>query len=496
VVLVGAGLRFATLGTQSLWFDETVTGQLLRMHLGEMLRAIPGSESTPPLYYVIAWLWTRVAGTGAVGLRSLSAVFGTATIVVAWALGRRLAGDRGGLAAAALVAFNPLLIWFSQEARSYALLALLGALATLVWLRALEHGEGGRSARLAWGAIAAAALATHYFAIFLVAPQAIWLVVAAPDLRRQAIAVALPVAAGVALAPLAIVQQSDDRAAFIGTTALSTRLVHIPAQFLVGYYTPLTALAGALTVLVVVGGLAGLQRLVGARGAAPAAARADAVRVAVVAVSAVALPLIVAVAGKDYVLTRNVIAGLPLACVLLGAGLATFARRTSRRSRVGAAALALACLAGTITTVSVASDPRRQRDDWRDAARALGPITGPRLIVVTPVQARSPLRYYLPNARVDTAQGPTYLTAEIDEISLPARGDSQRAGSKPPRPRAPVAPAAGYALAGRTFGKTFTVLRWRAVSPRPAPIVPTRGLDGTDAALLTVDVRRAPRPAS
>ena len=61
-----------------------------------MLRAIPDSESTPPLYYVLAWLWTHVFGTGEVGLRSLSALLGTATIVVVWALGRRLGGDRAG----------------------------------------------------------------------------------------------------------------------------------------------------------------------------------------------------------------------------------------------------------------------------------------------------------------------------------------------------------------------------------------------------------------
>ncbi|MGH2943581.1 MAG: glycosyltransferase family 39 protein, partial [Solirubrobacteraceae bacterium] len=150
MIVAGAVLRFATLDTQSLWYDEAVTAHLLRMDLPALLRAIPDSESSPPLYYVLAWLWTHIAGTGEVGLRSLSALFGTATIGVAWALGRRLGAERAGLAAAALVAFNPMLVWFSQEARAYALLALLGALSALLWLRALERPRAaGRL--LAWG---------------------------------------------------------------------------------------------------------------------------------------------------------------------------------------------------------------------------------------------------------------------------------------------------------------------------------------------------------
>ena len=62
IVAAGAVLRFVTLDSQSLWYDEAVTAQLLQMDFGAMLRAIPDSESTPPLYYVLAWLWTHVFG--------------------------------------------------------------------------------------------------------------------------------------------------------------------------------------------------------------------------------------------------------------------------------------------------------------------------------------------------------------------------------------------------------------------------------------------------
>src|ERR1700730_17458954 len=131
----GAALRFSTLGVQSFWLDEAVTHRLVSGSLGAMFRAIPHSESTPPLYYVLAWVWVRIFGAHEVGLRSFSAVFGTATIVLIALVARRVAGERAAVAAAALAAANPLLIWYSQEARAYALLVALCALSLWCLLR-------------------------------------------------------------------------------------------------------------------------------------------------------------------------------------------------------------------------------------------------------------------------------------------------------------------------------------------------------------------------
>ena len=119
------------------------------------------------LYYVVAWAWGSVFGLGEVGLRSLSALAGTATIPVAYGAGAVLVSRRAGIVAAALVATNPFLVWYSQEARSYALLALLGAATVLAFGLALRGARGvarrrGRCSR-------ALAIATHYFAVFVVA---------------------------------------------------------------------------------------------------------------------------------------------------------------------------------------------------------------------------------------------------------------------------------------------------------------------------------------
>ena len=488
VVAVGAVLRFATLDAQSLWYDEAVTAKLLQLDLLGMLRAIPDSESTPPLYYVLAWLWTHVFGTGEVGLRSLSALLGTATIGVVWALGRRLGGDVAALAAAALVAFNPMLVWFGQEARAYALLALLGALSALLWLRALEGAPDtsqppsfGRrySGLLAWGAVAALALATHYYAIFLVGPQGLWLALRLPGLRERVAALALPLAGGAALAPLALGQRANAGAAFIGESALLTRLAQVPKQFLVGYDAPLEPLLVALTALAVLVGFAGLATLRRHRDTVSSRARNEIALLSGATAAALALPVLASLGGEDHLITRNVIAALPPAFALVGAGIAAAARRAPRPTT---AAVAIACLAGAVVVTGVARDPQLQRDDWRAAVRSLGPIGEPRLIVATPDSALTPLRYYLPQLR--QAPPPQFTTAEIDYIALPVRQPGER--PQPPRPRRPVAPAADYTLAGRTDGETFTVLRWQTRVPRPEPVAPSPGLDGKSGLLLSV----------
>jgi hypothetical protein len=249
-VVVGAVLRFATLDGQSFWLDEAYTVRLLDQPLGDMLRDLPDQESAPPLYYLLAWVWGHVLGFGEVGLRSLSALVGTLVIPVAYAAATRLAGRRAGVVAAALVAVHPLLVWFSQEARAYALVTLLAALSLVGFLRVLDRPDGGAWA--AWAVPAALALATHYYAGFLVLGEAAWLVWRSPRDGRMALAMGGVAATAAALLPLALAQRSTGNTAYIGEGSVSTRLVQVPKQLLTGYASPGQALTTALLAVLVV----------------------------------------------------------------------------------------------------------------------------------------------------------------------------------------------------------------------------------------------------
>jgi mannosyltransferase len=445
---LAAILRFSTLHVQSYWFDEAVTVGLVKSSFGHMLSRIGGSESTPPLYYAIGWLWSRVFGTSEVGLRSLSALCGTAFVPVAWAAARELATQRVAIVAAALATVNPLLIWYSQEARSYALLLLLGSVSFLLFARMLREP----SARtLAWWTIASGlAIATHYFAAFVVAPEALWLLLRFPDRRQPAVAIAGLAAVGGVLLPLLLHQRGLDLTSFITQQSLGSRLLRVPKQFAIGYDAPADkVLTVAAAVLVVIGLWLAFARLVDRE--------RRAVRVAgIVGTAATGLPLLLALAGTDYFNTRNVIAAwLPLALVpSVGFG----ARHAGRAGT--AAALGL-CAIGLFVSIAIWSDRTYQRDDNRGLAEALGPATVPRAIVVTPVFAPVTLKLYLQPFVVPTQ---IVKVREVDLAALPRRGAGLTRAAPPPRP-VPHPPAPGMRLVEKRYRPTYTLFRFQSAKP-------------------------------
>jgi len=448
LVVAGAALRFATLGTQSFWIDEGYTVHLLRGSLGHLARGIPKTEETPPLYYVLAWLWTRPFGTSEVGLRSLSALLGMATIPIAYLLGRRLVSERAALVAGALVAFNPLLVWYSQEARSYALLVLLSGLSILLFLRARDGGSSRAFAL--WATVSALALATHYFAIFVVIPEAAWLLLGAPARRRAATLSVTGVAiVGAALLPLAIHQSGNEGAGFIHGTSLASRLVQVPKQFLVGYALPSQAVFTAGAAVLAAAALLLLFTRADER------ARRGAATACAFVVLAAGVPLVVALAGADYLITRNVIAGwLPFA-IVLAAGLG------AARARVAGPALtALLCALSFTAVVEVDARPEFQRDDWRGAARALGPARVTRALVVSPLNGLIPLGLYASDLHRFPAGGLVRVT-EIDLLGVAVR----RAGETPRPPRPAAFVPHGFRQVLRLDRPTFTLVRMASERP-------------------------------
>src|SRR5436305_3679093 len=77
LTVVAAIARFATLGHQSFWLDESYALGDIRFHsVSGMLGWMRVHEMTPPLYFFVARSWTHAFGTDEVGLRSLSALLG------------------------------------------------------------------------------------------------------------------------------------------------------------------------------------------------------------------------------------------------------------------------------------------------------------------------------------------------------------------------------------------------------------------------------------
>lgn len=183
ILLLAAGLRFYRIDAQSLWYDEGNSARIAERSIQLILEGAAG-DIHPPLYYLLLSLWRTVFGASETALRGLSAVSGIGLVALAWWLGRRLFGIRAGLAAAALLAVSPFAVYYSQEARMYALLALWAALAS-AWIvtLALPGDKVSWPGAALYALATAAGLYTHYAYPFVMIAQAMALAIAWPAKR-------------------------------------------------------------------------------------------------------------------------------------------------------------------------------------------------------------------------------------------------------------------------------------------------------------------------
>lgn len=157
------------LGYQPLWRDEAFTALAVQRPLVSMLTVVR-HDSAPPLFYLIERL-VAVISTSPAALRILPVLAGVAAIPIIAALGRRVAGDAGGIWAGVIAAVAPALFVSSLDARMYMLATTLVLASTLCLLRALDRPSVLRWALYAGFSILA--VYTVYFALFAVLAQVI-----------------------------------------------------------------------------------------------------------------------------------------------------------------------------------------------------------------------------------------------------------------------------------------------------------------------------------
>lgn len=147
ITLVGASLRIFHLGSESIYFDEAASWRFAHVPYKELWGSGLRYEVEPPLYYSLQRMWL-VFGESEAALRSISALFGTLTIPIVYLIGRLVSGRSVGLIAAALTATSGIHLWYSQEARVYALLiafALVAAWGVLLFLKSWSDSGAWRN---------------------------------------------------------------------------------------------------------------------------------------------------------------------------------------------------------------------------------------------------------------------------------------------------------------------------------------------------------------
>ncbi len=188
-------------GTKPYFEDEAVAGLIAARPLPEVIHTVLWERGGAPLHFVLAHFvlsaWPSVAA-----LRWLSVVCALGVVVCAYALGRELAGELAGAVAAWVAATSGLLHVYGTFGRMYSLLALVGGLNVLLFLRALERPTYLRvslAAASAWLLAAA-----HPFGGIPVAAEA---AIAAWLWRGRGLRGAAPVlVAAVAAMPLAVAE--------------------------------------------------------------------------------------------------------------------------------------------------------------------------------------------------------------------------------------------------------------------------------------------------
>ncbi len=184
VLLAALVLRLHALTAQDIWWDEARNLDVAMRPLAQVAGA-PELDIHPPLYFWLLHGWTRLLGVApgqspvalAFAGRLLSVCAGVLGVALTAILGQRLAPGRAGGVAALIAAASPFWLAESQETRMYTVGFAELAVAAIAWLTMAQR-EGGlpRSvagpARGQWAlfiASSAAALLTHYNAVFILA---------------------------------------------------------------------------------------------------------------------------------------------------------------------------------------------------------------------------------------------------------------------------------------------------------------------------------------
>lgn len=185
VILGLAGVwRAGGLTAQSLWRDEVDALRFATRPWPEALAMFTRPGENGPLYFLLLRPWLALAGHSEYALRFPALAAGVVAIALTMTLARQLRLPRGSAAVAGLLlATNPYLTWYSQDAKMYALLAALAVASSLAFARALAQG-GLRRWGLYW-ALTTACFYIHVLGALLIPLHALWFIVSWPRLRRR-----------------------------------------------------------------------------------------------------------------------------------------------------------------------------------------------------------------------------------------------------------------------------------------------------------------------
>jgi MYXO-CTERM domain-containing protein len=402
--LLGAALRFRDLGGESFWFDEILQIRITRQPFGEIHALVHGNW--PPLGYWIQHFALLIGGENETWARVPETLWGSLTPLVVFLWMRSVFGPTAALAACALAVVSPLHIYYSQEARPYALFILLTTLSH--W--SLCELTMRPAARGRWwvvhGLICLLGIWTYFFMIFVFASQlawvwALWAWRRERHLRNLALGtLATAILCGLTVLPLVTkfeeIVEVEKGSGFESLT-LEIVVKHLNALSF-GADTGYHAAGSFFTALplLVLGAVWGLRRR-----------RAFTVLLLILIAGNLAAPPLALWAVDRWFVVRYVLAALvpmlalaALGCVavldLVGLGVASALRRRALQPAIVATLLAVALVSGITVAARHVVTHRLHKPDWRGMAHWLAAGVSPGTPVLLPHDwTHYRLHYYL-----------------------------------------------------------------------------------------------------
>lgn len=389
-LMVGFAVFFSItiFATNSLRLDEAQSLFQVNRDVPGMLYLI-GQDVHVPLYHIILHFWVMLFGESVFTARMLSLVFFAGTILMTYLVATYAFGRRSiGLFAALLVTISPFMNWYGSEVRMYTMLAFMTTLHSYLLLKALREPSAWRW--VAWAAIAAVGVYTHYFFIFVLLAEFVAVLLLRKKFTSQHPIRAVVIgdaAAGLTLLPwvLYVLQLG-----FAGNTqpALSEPsagdLFDTYAQFIFGFQTPAinTAIISLWPIAVLLGFFA-LQR-------SNRKIPTETLVFVLLATVPVIAAFIVSVTIRPFYLSRYLIVALPALLIFISWLLTRY-----RRSVAIAIRVALVAIVGFLFVVQAVSPETPVKEDYRETVEFLEAKAQPTdVIILSAPFTIYPIEYY------------------------------------------------------------------------------------------------------
>ena len=398
LVLLALAARWPGLN-ESLWYDELWSTRVKLTNFGQTLRVVL-EDIHPPLYAILSFSWIRVFGDSEISVRTIPMLAGLSTVALMPSLGEALATRRAGWLAGVLLALSPVHIWYSQEARQYALIMLVAVLICLAWRR-LDM-DSSRLRQFVFVALCVLVTQLHYFAIALpgiVALASLW------NRRHRAVALVALLLSALGIAAVLAIKA---RAGQLGVSSpyLRTFSVRELLQLFFDWFT----VGGAVSVtgaetslarmaaagLILASGLATLAWL----GLGWREARRD--RWVQHVLFMLAVPGLLLTLGwigrENYYIERSALPSLAFYLLAVAAGVFLIKADVARRLAIGATVLASVLVLAHFYARSDVWTVYKPNPDWRSVVDPLLRERGDRgqPLVIMSTTPLTELVYYLP----------------------------------------------------------------------------------------------------